>query len=237
MENKLRVDNKYTQMQLNEYNKFASEWDLQNRDPVVGSFDLHNEWKEYENLFLNLQNQKELVGLDWACGPGRNIVKYKDRFKRLDGVDISPININNAKNYLQSNQILNSNLYISNGIDLSNIPDNTYDFVMSTIAFQHICVYDIRYSILSEVYRILKLGGIITFQMGYGLPSPNTVGYYENYYDASSTNRGCDVCVDNPNQIKNDLLKIGFTNFQYTIGNVGPGDIHPNWIYFNSVKL
>ena len=43
--------NKYSQMQLNAYNSMASEWSIDNRDPVVGSYDFHNEWKDYELLF------------------------------------------------------------------------------------------------------------------------------------------------------------------------------------------
>lgn len=229
-------DNKYTEMQRNHYNGYASLWSESNRNPVVGSFDGHNNWSDYENLFTPLKNESELIGLDWACGPGRNIVRYKGRFKRLDGVDISQVNIEKAKGYLSNNSITDSKLYVSNGVDLDVIESNTYDFVMSTIALQHICVYDIRYSILSDVYRILKPGGYITFQMGYGSPSPRTVGYYENFYDATGTNRTCDVCVETPEQIENDLTKIGFTDFKYVIGKVGPGDIHPNWIYFNAVK-
>lgn len=229
-------DNKYTQMQVNQYNALASGWSESNRDPVVGSFDGHNNWPDYENLFINLENQSELIGIDWACGPGRNIVKYNGRFKRLDGVDISPVNIEKASGYLKNNGIVDSKLYVSNGVDLDVIESDIYDFAMSTIALQHICVYDIRFSILSEIYRILKPGGMITFQMGFGSPSPRTVGYYENFYDAEGSNRICDVCVESTDQIEGDLTKIGFKDFKYVIGQVGPGDIHPNWIYFNAIK-
>ena len=228
----VQKDNKYTKMQLNEYNGDASQWSESNRNPVVGSFDSHNLWADYENLFKRLDNQSELIGLDFACGPGRNIVRYKDRFKRLDGVDISPINIEKAKSYTSSRGI-ESNLYTSSGVDIDVVPSDTYDFVMSTIALQHICVHDIRYSIMKDIHRVLKDGGLFTAQMGYGSPSPQTVGYYENFYDATGTNRKCDVCIESPKQLEKDLLEIGFKDFQYTIGPVGPGDIHPNWIYFS----
>jgi ubiquinone/menaquinone biosynthesis C-methylase UbiE len=231
----LESTNKYTQMQLNQYNALASGWSEENRDPVVGSFDAHNNWPHYENLFTKIDNRSEKVGLDFACGPGRNIVKYANRFKRLDGVDISPVNIENAKRYVSSNGI-ESNLYVSNGIGIDCIESDTYDFVMSTIALQHICVYDIRYSIMKDIHRVLKDGGVFTAQMGYGSPSPATVGYYENYYDAEGTNRTCDVCIESTDQLEKDLLEIGFTNFEFIIGPVGPGDVHPNWIYFNCVK-
>jgi ubiquinone/menaquinone biosynthesis C-methylase UbiE len=227
--------NKYTQMQLNQYNSYASGWSEQNRDPVVGSFDAHNNWPDYEFLFERINNQSEKIGLDFACGPGRNLVKYSTRFKRLDGVDISPVNIEKARNYTNSYNI-NPNLYISNGIDISIVPNDEYDFVMSTIALQHICVYDIRYSIMQDIHRVLKDGGMFTAQMGFGSPSPMTVGYYENYYDAEGTNRACDVCIENIEQLSEDLFKIGFKDFEYKIARVGPGDVHPNWIYFNCIK-
>lgn len=222
-------------MQLDTYNSIASEWSLENRDPVVGSFDAHNSWADYELLFRNLNNQSQLVGLDFACGPGRNLVRYKDRFKRLDGVDISPVNIDKAKEYTELNHI-SPNLYVSDGVSIDCIQNDTYDFVMSTIALQHICVYDIRYSIMKDIYRVLKEGGIFTAQMGFGSPSSNTVGYYDNFYEATATNRGCDVCIETPQQLEKDLIEIGFTDFQFTIGEVGPGDYHPNWIYFNAKK-
>ena len=129
----VQKENKYTQMQLNTYNDLASGWSESNRDPVVGSFDGHNGWDDYENLFTRLENQSELIGLDFACGPGRNIVKYDGRFKRLDGVDISPINIEKAKSYT-SNRNIETVLYTSSGVDIDVVPSDEYDFVMRTIA-------------------------------------------------------------------------------------------------------
>lgn len=228
-------ENKYTQMQLNLYNGLAAEWSEDHRDPVVGSFDRHNDWNDYENLFQKLENQSKLIGLDFACGPGRNIVKYNGRFKRLDGVDISPINIEKAQTYTSNNKI-ETVLYTSSGTDISIVPSDMYDFVMSTIALQHICVYDIRYSIMKDIHRVLKDGGLFTAQMGFGSPSPQTVGYYENYYDAESSNRACDVCIETPEQLEKDLLGMGYKDFQYKITSVGPGDLHPNWIFFNVTK-
>lgn len=233
---KINPNNKYTTMQKNFYNEVATLWSEQSPDYVVGTFHQHNNWLDYENLFTGIKNLKEKTCLDFACGPGRNLVKYNNRFKRIDGVDISSINIDKAKQYLINNNIKNTNLYVANGIDLDIIPSNTYDVVMSTIALQHICVYDIRYSIFKDIYRVLNRGGVLTAQMGYGSPSPNTVGYYSNYYDAKGTNRACDVCVASYDQIEKDLLAIGFVNFKYTIGPVGPGDCHPNWIYFQGTK-
>jgi ubiquinone/menaquinone biosynthesis C-methylase UbiE len=232
----VEIDNRYTQMQLNQYNAEANQWSEQNRDKVVGSFDLHNQWNDYEILFKRIENTKNKLAIDFGCGPGRNLVRYNNTFKRLDGVDISPINIEKAKLYCFRNGIINNNFYVNNGIDLDIIESEQYDVVMSTITLQHICVYDIRKSLFKEFHRVLKSGGILTAQMGYGSPSPQTVEYYENYYDAEGTNRICDVCIESYKQLEDDLLEIGFTDFQYKITPVGPGDFHPNWIFFSVIK-
>ena len=232
--------NKYSKMQKEWYENDANAWNIENRDPVVGSFDEHNNWKDYENLFekIPLEKWKEMDVLDFATGPGRNIVKYNERFKRVDGVDISEQNLQNAKKWITENNINieQVKLYLCNGYNLENIQNESYDLVMSTIAFQHICVYEIRKNYLKEFYRILRKGGYISIQMGYGSPSPRTVSYYENYYEATSTNRGCDVAISSPNELKKDLEEIGFTNFSCIISKTGPGDIHPNWIYFTAEK-
>lgn len=222
-------------MQQKHYDNAAAKWSEDDRDHVVGSFDAHNNWPDYELLFDRIENQKDKIGLDFACGPGRNLVKYGSRFKRLDGVDISEINIKKALNYT-NNHCLSPNLYVCNGVSLEKINSNEYDFVMSTIALQHICVYDIRYSIFKEIFRVLKNDGIFTAQMGFGSPAIQTVGYYENFLDAPGTNRACDVCVASSDQLKEDLFKIGFKDFEYKITKVGPGDCHPNWIFFNAKK-
>jgi SAM-dependent methyltransferase len=153
-------------------------------------------------------------------------------------VDISSKNLENASIWLKHNNIDSENvkLILCNGIDLNNIKNEEYDIVMSTICMQHICVYDIRFNYFKEFYRILKPGGYITIQMGYGKPSPNSVDYYDNNYEALYTNRGCDTDISSHEQVEKDLLKIGFKNFNYYIRSVGPGDCHPNWIFFNAQK-
>lgn len=233
----MNKENRYTKMQSSYYESDASLWTLEYRDPVVGSFDAHNDWDDYKYLFIDFENLHEKICLDFACGPGRNLVKYQKDFKRIDGVDLAENNLSNARIWIDHNyEGSESKLIKCNGVDLENIEDNTYDIVMSTIAMQHICVHEIRYNYLSEFYRILKPEGWITIQMGFGSPSPATVGYYENNYDATGTNRACDTEIANEDQIKNDLLKIGYDNFKAFIRPCGPGDGHPNWIFFRAQK-
>lgn len=236
----IKANNKYTKMQQNQYDNDASNWSIDNRDPVVGSFDAHNNWKDYdEYLFKDVSKPlNECILLDFGCGPGRNLAKFNSQFMRLDGVDISQVNLDNAKLWLNHTESKIGNLYKNNGIDLKVVPDNTYDVIMSTICFQHICVYDIRRNYLLDFYKKLKTGGILTMQMGFGgRPSifpTNT--YYDNDYDALMTNSGFDVSIHSPDELKNDLYEIGFTKFNSYIRPVGPGDNHTNWIFFNVTK-
>ena len=164
------------------------------------------------------------------------MIKYSKWFKQIDGCDISQNNINNAKINLNFHKIPLPNLYITNGNDLGTERENYYDFIFSSIAMQHICVYDIRFSILTKMYKSLKEGGRISIQMGYGKGKKNSVGYHENYYNAIGSNGSKDTRIEDSNQIKKDLENIGFKQFEYWIRPVGPGDDHSNWIFFTASK-
>lgn len=235
-------EEKYAIMQKGYYNMVATHTDYESdtkEEDVVGSYEEHNNWKDYDDFLMKYVNEacKEKYALDFACGPGRNILKYGENFKRLDGADIAEKNLENArKNFKFHNYTKSCELFLTNGKNLGNAQSNFYDLIFSTIAMQHICVWETRYTIISNMFKSLKIGGRISIQMGYGINSPNTVDYYENNYLALETNRGCDTRIESPEQVEKDLEKIGFSNFEYWIRPVGPGDLHPNWIFFTATK-
>lgn len=234
----MKSNNKYTQMQQAQYDTEASKWTTQDRDHVVGSFDKHNQWSDYDIYLFKDLDTKDMVALDFGCGPGRNIVRFANRFKQIDGADISQINLDNAQKWIEHNNVkINHQLYKNNGVDLSAIDADKYDVVYSTICMQHICVHEIRFSLLSEFFRVLKSGGHICIQMGFGPnPTRKTADYFENYYDAQGTNSRYDVRIDDPTQVETDLAKIGFKDFRFDIRPMGPGDGHANWIFFRATK-
>jgi SAM-dependent methyltransferase len=208
-------------------------------DQVVGSWREHDQWLDYETFMMKyVRPEDELVALDFGCGPGRNIRRWTDWFKRIDGADISKINIANAQVFLQGQlkEEKKPNLFVTNGIDCGDAKSNSYDFVFSTVCLQHICSYSVRYQILSDIFRILKPGGRISIQMGYGSPSPMTVGYFEDNFSAEATNRSCDTEISDVSEPKSDFDRIGFVNFESWIRPVGPGDIHPSWIFLTATK-
>jgi SAM-dependent methyltransferase len=239
----------YLAMQKDHYHKEANRWTLENKNPVVGGYEKHNNWKDYDEYLFKDFKTDGLIALDYGTGPGRNIIKFNSRFKRIDGVDIGQKNIENAAINLKNSGIEDSNLYVCDG---KSIPTESeiYDVVFSVICFQHIACYEVRYSIFKEVYRVLKTGGHFCFQMGYGGRDENnpnykvyikgnklfTADYYENATAAQTTNGFYDVSVTDPNQLKIDLIEIGFTDFKYDIRPTGPGDTHKNWIFVQARK-
>jgi SAM-dependent methyltransferase len=227
--------NPYTQMQKRRYDADATRWSLAEKYWVIGGYETHNDWADYKLLFKGIPNLSSKRVLDFGCGPGRNLVKYAGVFARIDGVDISELNLEKARILLTDSLLDPSNftLYPCSGVDLANVPSASYDIVMGTIALQHICVHEIRLNYLKEFLRVLVPGGTLTMQMGFG-KSTYGVDYYANNYAALTTNGGCDTRVDSPDQLKNDLESVGFTSFRYSIRPVGPGDSHPNWIFFQA---
>ena len=239
-----RTPEDYVQMQKREYESLAGLADFKpgdmSIDSVVGSWKQHDEWQDYEDYLMRYVPKDEFwVALDYGCGPGRNIRRWSSIFKRIDGVDISARNLENARIFIQDRVPPHKtpNLFLTNGMDCGDAPKGAYDFVFSTICLQHICVHSVRCSIFKSLFECLKPGGRLSAQMGFGVPSPNSVGYYADYVQAVGTNRFCDVAIASPDELKGDLEKIGFSNFEFWLRPVGPGDLHPQWIFFTATKL
>lgn len=229
---------KYIDMQLHYYVTEYENWTVSNRNPVVGKFDDHNNWKTYDTcLWRDVDFETHRSCLEYGCGPARNIVGFNRYFDRFDGVDLCQRAVENARRWIEVNGCdqEKTKLYANNGYDLSQIPDSSYDVVMSTIVLQHICVHDIRLNLFKEFFRVLKPNGMITLQMSYGARR-NSFDYYENFYDAMTTNGCADVFVDNPSQLENDLLPLGFQDFRHYLTVPGPGDYSSHWIFFNATK-
>ena len=225
-------DNPFTRMQKLEYAKESAKWSPTDRDPVVGSWDAHEAWTDYDLLFAGLDTGG-MVALDFGCGPGRMMLRYGDRFRRIDGADIDETNLGNARARLG----LNSKLFLTDGVSLTGIPSAHYDLVFSVITLQHIPVRSIRYNLLQEFFRVLKPGGVFTAQTGFGETDDyRGTPYPEDRWDAPLTNGACDVIVPRWEDLRDDLHSVGFWGTQHEVRPAGPNDWHPNWIFFRAFK-
>jgi hypothetical protein len=121
-------------------------------------------------------------------------------------------------------------------MSLPMIADSEYEMVYSIICLQHICVHSVRHRIMSEIYRVLKFGGIFSFQMGYGSGHPQPTGYEVDFTDAKSTNGLNDVIIIHPYEPIKDLISIGFCDISFSIQPVCPGDSHSAWIFLQAKK-
>ena len=82
--------------------------------------------------------------LDFGCGPGRLSQALCTKFDSVTGVDISASMIKKADSL---NRFPDSCKYLVNSTDdLSQLPSNNFDFVLSFITLQHISpIYTLNY--------------------------------------------------------------------------------------------
>jgi ubiquinone/menaquinone biosynthesis C-methylase UbiE len=211
--------------------KIAYSSNSYEKNEVDGVFDAHNEWQDSKIYLFKGIDTKEAVALDFGTGAGRNIVLFQDIFKRIDGADVADMILNKAKAWLQKNNIAEPTLYLIDGTTLKGIPSEAYDVIFSTIVLQHICSYLARREIFQNMLRVLRPGGYICHQMGFGGKTTPSVKYFNEPGEYLQ-----DVTIKDPEVLQKDLLEIGFQNFSYDIRPTGPFDSHLNWIYFRAQK-
>jgi ubiquinone/menaquinone biosynthesis C-methylase UbiE len=204
----------------------------------------HNSNPNYWGLLLKriISDPQSFEGknfLDFGCGKGRNVgnARALANWGSCDGVDISPNNISFCR---ANNDSSLGNFFNNNGEDLADLKSNFYDFIMSTIVLQHICSYDVRYKILCELYRVMRSGGILSIQMGFGDMSfkgdAEVSNYHDNNFTATNSNGTFDVRVENPDDIISDLKSVGFKDVTYEIRDSWADGGHRQWIYLEASK-
>jgi SAM-dependent methyltransferase len=233
-------DNRYTQMQRTQYDREA---EIMAETDHAG----HNFNPDYKNILLKAVTENPArwhnkVALDFGSGTGRNVFNLLQMadWKIVYGVDISSENVRIARSRVNDSR---ARFIINNGVDLGDIESGVFDFVMSTIVLQHIAVWQIRRSLLDDIFRTMKVDGIFSFQMAKYFPHWKAkVGYFENNWDAPGTNGGMDVSVDYPSDLVSELEEIGFKQIEYVIRDdwdyidLKPQRVSCEWIYVQCQK-
>lgn len=99
--------------------------------------------------------------LEIGCGYGRLIYRLAPLVNRVTGVDVAPEPIEDARSFLAG--FRNVDLKQTNGVDLSVLPDASFDGVWSVTVFQHLPRAAVeRY--FDETRRVLRPGGRLCFQ-------------------------------------------------------------------------
>jgi len=180
----------------------------------AGNHKEHDLDPDYWNVLLGpIKSNPDMWGgktaLDFGCGCGRNIFNllHLARFARVDGCDISPSNAAYAAKYVHSlfpnrPEPNKSKTWETNGWDLGPVGDESYDFIMSHVVFQHIGNHQVRLNILTEMYRALKPGGIVSLHF---MDLPDSVPYFYNSPDGTQNCR-----VENPEFVLREFEDIGY---------------------------
>ena len=225
---------KYVDMQISQYNQSCSTIE-QSKKICVGLWEDHENYPYEDYIFKNFKGPYQNA-LDFGCGMGRMIKRMLQFFHRVDGADLIENNLKFTREYLNKIENQRCSLFQTDGTSCKINTEIKYDLIYSTICIHHICVYDIRYQIISDIYSLLKEGGQCVLQFTFG--NDNGIYWFNNHYNAKYTNGGEDITIPNLTylpDIINDLETIGFKDIKYHICP-SPHSLKlglaPNFIFF-----
>jgi len=213
--------NDYLEKQKENFNK-DGVWDspqklAKDRNLISASWRKEHEGNpEYWDILLKDLKKKEIWKgkkvLDYGSGFGGNLEHLLKlvEWGEVVGYDISSEFVKFSIEYLKQLGFPSEkfSVYETKGDCLDQTTDGYFDFIMSYTVLQHIALYSVRYKILEEFYRTLKLEGILSFQMN----TTDGVSYYTTEWNG----QGRPNCkVSDPKQVVKDLEKIGFKNISY----------------------
>lgn len=134
--------------------KLADKYDEQHQK-------FRNYKKEFNDIieFLSLKNTNELTIIDLGCGTGAISIYAAGRFKKVYGVDISDVMINQAKKKLQNKNVDNVK-FIKSGFLSYNHQSDPVDLLITKAAFHHLPDFWKQIALL-KMNEMIKHKGIL----------------------------------------------------------------------------
>ena len=138
------------------------QWDIEN-------FFLSGEQTVQTEILNDMANisqgntPAEMRVLEIGCGVGRVTAALARVFGEVHAIDVSEEMVERARKFLSD--VPNVSLYKNNGLDLTVLPDITFDFAFSHLVFQHIPSIEAIEGYLREVNHVLRPDGLFKFQV------------------------------------------------------------------------
>lgn len=138
-----------------------SMYDIKNRTQKAN--------KTLSVLIDYFKNLKTLSLLDIGCSTGTMTKLYGKKFGKVIGIDIDKPAVEFA---ISNNSLKNIQYFIKDGMD-TGFDDESFDVVTCSQVYEHMPNYSKR---MSEIYRLLKKGGICYFA------ADNRLNFIEAHY-------------------------------------------------------
>lgn len=117
---------------------------------------------DVDRLLQDLSYEPTWRVLEVGCGVGRLIVPLRKVFRVVDGIDVSQKMVDLSQTYSRGR--INGGIWKSDGKTIP-LSGSSYDFVFAFTVFQHIRSVQVFVSYLREMYRVLRIGGHLRYQM------------------------------------------------------------------------
>lgn len=149
-------------------------------------------FEAYKKLILDdglIWSRKTI--LDLGCGAGRLTEFMAQDFKKVIGVDIAPTMIAQAKQRLGK---LKNTVFLETDGKSIPLPSNSVDVAFSYLVFQHIKDGTMAFNLLTDIFRVLKHGGIFKVLLR-----------SDRQFDMEAWWTGVDITKDQAETITNEI--------------------------------
>jgi putative AdoMet-dependent methyltransferase len=168
---------------------YSTKENAQNYDKQHQSFrDYEKEFNEMIE-FLGLKDTSEMTLIDLGCGTGATTICAAKRFKKVYGVDVSKVMIDEAKQKMRNHSI--SNIDFSNAGFLSyNHKNEAVDLISTKAAFHHLPDFWKQIALFRMNKMLKSLGILYLFDVVYNFDAKEYVEKINSWISHFEKNAG-----------------------------------------------